>query len=336
MKILITGVAGLIGSNLADWIVRNHPHEPVVGVDNMSGGFLENIPLGTVLYTTDLREDLEKIFSTHSPDIVYHFAAYAAEGLSPFIRCFNYSNNLVSTANVINMCIKYGVRRLVFTSSMAVYGTNTPPFDECMTPAPIDPYGIAKYACEMDLKVAHDQHGLDFCIVRPHNVYGPRQNIWDRYRNVLGIWMYQVLQKQPITVFGDGHQRRAFTYIDDILEPLYQTGVRQEASGQIFNLGSPLDYSILEAAKMLLEITGTNRIEFLDPRHEVKEAFTTWEKSASVLEFADRTGLSEGLTRMWEWAQKQPQRPRYTWEKYELDTKLYPYWSKGDLLGSST
>ena len=128
-------------------------------------------------------------------------AAYAAEGLNPFIRKFNYENNLLATANIINECINNNVKRLVFTSTMAVYGygDNNPPFGEEVVPAPIDPYGIAKYGCELDIQVAGDQHGLDWCIIRPHNVYGINQNLWDKYRNVLGIWMYQKINNIPMT-----------------------------------------------------------------------------------------------------------------------------------------
>ncbi len=194
MKVLITGIAGLLGSRLADYIVENHPDVHIVGIDDLSGGYYENInPKVPEFRKLNLvTGDLESCFEEHKFDYVYHFAAYAAEGLSPFIRQYNYENNLVATARIINQCIKHEVKRLVFTSTMAVYGHgNGNIFDESQIPQPIDPYGIAKYACEMDIQVAGEQHGLDWCIIRPHNVYGVKQNIWDKYRNVLGIWMYQ-------------------------------------------------------------------------------------------------------------------------------------------------
>src|SRR5690606_11980832 len=134
-------------------------------------------------YQNDLaKDDITKVFELYNIEYVYHFAAYAAEGLSPFIRQYNYTNNLVSTANIVNKCIEFSVKRLIFTSSMAVYGAGNPPFNESDATAPIDPYGVAKLACEMDIRIAGDQHGLDWCIIRPHNVYGDNQNIWDRYR----------------------------------------------------------------------------------------------------------------------------------------------------------
>ncbi len=171
-KILITGVAGLIGSRMADWIIENHPEVMVIGVDDLSGGYTENIHPKVIFYKMDLgKESVDFLFEHHRPDIVYHFAAYAAEALSPFIRQYNYTNNLVATAGIVNNCIKYGVKRLVFTSSMAVYGNGIPPFSEDAPRNPIDSYGIAKMGCEMDIEIAGEQHGLDWCIIRPHNMY---------------------------------------------------------------------------------------------------------------------------------------------------------------------
>jgi UDP-glucose 4-epimerase len=177
MNILITGVAGLLGSNLADWITDNHPGHAIIGIDDLSGGYLDNINSSVIFYKEDLINDnLNYIFKNHKIDLIFHFAAYAAEGLSPFMRSYNYKNNLISTTKLINMAIEYDIKRFVFTSSMATYGRGKAPFDEKDIPMPIDPYGIAKYACEMDLRVAREQHGLDYCIVRPHNVYGKKQN----------------------------------------------------------------------------------------------------------------------------------------------------------------
>jgi UDP-glucose 4-epimerase len=239
--ILITGVAGLLGSRLADWLVENTNHN-IIGVDDLSGGYIDNVHNQVQFHQFDLAENdrLEKLVKVTNPNVVYHLAAYAAEGLSPFMRSFNYKNNLMSTSKVINACINYEVDRLVFTSTMAVYGHGNPPFDEEDTPTPIDPYGIAKYACEMDIQVAGEQHGLDWCIIRPHNVYGEKQNIWDRYRNVLGIWMYQHMNNEKMTIFGDGEQKRAFSYMGDCLEPLYKAGFDKRASKEIINLGSKI------------------------------------------------------------------------------------------------
>ena len=326
-SVVITGVAGLLGSRLAKWIVENKPEYKVIGIDNLSGGYEEHIDSRVIFYKADLAsDDLNGIFSSHQVEYVYHFSAYAAEGLSPFIRRYNYTNNVVATANVINACITHDVKRIVFTSSMAVYGEGKPPFNENDLPKPVDPYGIAKYACEMDVQVAGEQHGLDWCIIRPHNVYGCNQNIWDRYRNVLGIWIYQKLNDQPITIYGDGSQKRSFSYIDDCLLPLWNAAEAAQASKQIINLGSKKEYSILSAAGILQEIVGGSEIRFLDKRHEVHVAYSTHEKSEILLGYKDITELPKGLATMWEWAQKQPKRNQFVWPKYELEKGLYQFW----------
>ena len=328
MKVLITGVAGLLGSRLADWIIENKPEVEVIGIDDLSGGYEENINPKVTFWQMNLTEHpIENIFESHKIDYVFHFAAYAAEGLSPFIRCYNYDNNLKATAKIVNECIKHDVKRLVFTSTLAVYGHgNGGIFDESQQQAPIDPYGVAKYGCEMDIQIAGEQHGLDWCIIRPHNVYGIKQNIWDKYRNVLGIWMYQHLNGEDLTIFGDGEQTRAFSYIDDTLEPLWNSAVRKEASKEIINLGGIEEISINEASSVLLQVLGKGTRTYLEPRHEVKHSIPTFQKSIDLLGFEHKTDLEEGLTQMWEWAKEQPMRERFVWSSYELDKGIYSFW----------
>jgi len=290
-KVLITGIAGLLGSRLTDWIIQNEPDVHVVGVDDLSGGYVDNVNEHAEFHKIDVAKDVDKLnilFETHKFDVVYHFAAYAAEALSPFIRTYNYTNNLVATSNLINASIKHDVKRFVFTSTMAVYGDGTPPFSETSPRNPIDPYGVAKMACEMDLEIAGVQHGLDWCIIRPHNMYGAKQNIWDSYRNVLGIWMYKKLH-----------------------------------------------VSIKEAAHTLAEVVGGADVIHLPPRHEVKYAYPTYQKSIDLLGFEHKTNLYDGLKKMWEWAQLQPDRPRQVWSSYELDKGIYPFWDKTNLLTTS-
>ena len=325
-KVLITGVAGLLGSRLADWIIENTDGE-VVGIDDLSGGYIENVNSEVTFYKKNLvTDDIEDLFDKYDFDIVYHFAAYAAEGLSPFIRQFNYENNLVTTSRIINQCITHDINRLVFTSTMAVYGHGNPPFDERDLPQPIDPYGVAKYACEMDIQVAGEQHGLDWCIIRPHNVYGIKQNIWDKYRNVLGIWMYQYMNGEPMSIFGDGEQKRAFSFIDDTLELLWKSGIQENCSKQIINLGGTKFYTINEANKILRDVIGNGKKVYKEPRHEVKDAHSTWQKSVELLGYEDKTTLYDGLKQMWDWAQKQPMRDRFVWGEYEIDKGIYEYW----------
>ena len=329
MNILITGVAGLLGSRLADWILENDLDVTVIGIDNLSGGYVENINSRVKFYKLDLiRDSISDLFKKYDIDYVFHFAAYAAEGLSPFIRGFNYDNNLKSTARIVNQCIKHDVKRLIFTSTMAVYGHGeNQAFDEKQTPCPIDPYGVAKYACEMDIKIAGEQHGLDWCIIRPHNVYGAKQNIWDKYRNVLGIWMYQHLCGKPMTIFGSGNQTRAFSYIDDSLEPLWNSATDLRASKQIINLGGIRSVSILEANNILKNVIGcSENTVFFEERHEVMHAVSTYQKSIDILGFKHETDLEDGLTKMWEWAKVQPMRNQFIWPSFELDKGLYSFW----------
>ena len=314
---------------MADWVVNNFPNYKVIGVDDLSGGYMENVNPNIEFHKINLTQNINKIFEDNKIDYVFHFAAYAAEGLSPFIRMYNYNNNLLSTANIINNCIKHEIKRLVFTSTLAVYGHGEYGiFSEEQTPCPIDPYGVAKYACEMDIRIAGKQHGLDWCIIRPHNCYGKNQNIWDKYRNVLGIWMYQALNNHPMTIFGDGTQTRAFSYIDDILEPLWKSAVLPEVSKQIINLGGIEEYSIIDSCNLLKNIIDYGEIQFLENRHEVKHSIPTWEKSEKLLGFKHTTSLKEGLSTMWEWAKNQPNRERFVWSEYEIERGIYSFWKK--------
>ena len=328
--VLITGVAGLIGSRLADWILENKKEYTVIGIDNLFGGYLENVDDRVIFFNRDLSEDnINDIFEKYDIEYVFHMACYAAEGLSPFVRMFNWKNNAVSTANIINCCVEYDVKRLVYTSSMSVYGHGAVKgerFDEDDTPNPSDPYAISKYACEMDIRVAGEQHNLDWCIIRPHNVMGKKQNIWDKYRNVLGIWMYQILHNKPMLIYGDGEQTRAFTFVDDILEPLWNAATRKEASKEIINLGNTKEYTINEAARILCKVANYDKVEHKEARFEVKKAVPTFEKSIRILGFEDKTSLEDGLKEMWEWAKEQPNRKQYVWENYEINKGLYSYW----------
>ena len=328
-NILVTGVGGLIGSNFADYLIKKNIN--VIGIDNFSGGYKDFVNKKVKLVEEDLTnyDKIEEIFKENKIDYVYHFAAYAAEGLSPFIRKFNYKNNLLVTTNIVNLCIKYNIKRLIFTSSMATYGfgnNDGQPFSEETPQCPIDPYGVAKLSCEMDIKIACEQHNLDYCIIRPHNVYGKNQNIWDRYRNVLGIWMNKLLNNKPLTIYGDGKQTRAFSYIDDMLEPLWNAGILEKSKNECINLGGIYDIDLNTVAKHLIDIAGYGEIIYLEKRHEVKHAYCTHKKSVDLLNYNMNIQIKEGLKIMWEWAKLQPNRPIQSWNEYELDKGIYDYW----------
>lgn len=330
MKIFVTGCAGLLGSNYSRHLLRNG-HQ-VIGIDDLSGGYKAFIPKDDNFtfkkFNLEKRKKVVELFEEHNPDVLLHFAAYAAEGLSPFIRNYNYRNNLICSANLINECINHDTK-VIFTSSMAVYGEQEPPFTEDKKPQPIDPYGIAKYAVECDLKLAHEQFGLRYNIVRPHNVLGIYQNIWDRYRNVIGIFIRKTLNGQPILVYGDGEQTRAFSDIRYYMEPFDK--LLTDHSGEIFNIGADKYFSLNEVANTVQSIGKKYGyevpIEHGEPRHEVKHAYCDHTKAKTILEFKDETNLEELIESMFVWAMKQPNRKVKNME-YEVEKNIYDYWKE--------
>lgn len=326
--ILITGCAGLIGVNFTKHLlIKGYD---VIGIDNLFGGYEDFLPRHEKFkfINMDLMDDkfLNEIFDKNNIDIVFHFAAYAAEGLSPFIRRFNYQNNLISSINLINKCIEKDIK-IIFTSSMAVYGEQTPPFTEEMKPSPVDPYGIAKYSVEQDIICAHEQFGLRYNIVRPHNVLGLYQNIWDKYRNVIGIFIRKVLSNEPITVYGDGNQKRAFSDVYYYLEPLEE--MIEKHDNETFNMGSDNYYTINETAELVKKIGikhGYNpKIEYLEGRHEVKDAYCDHKKAKESLNFKDNTDLESLIDSMFVWAMSQPNR-EIKKIPYEITKNIYSFW----------
>ena len=280
-------------------------------MDDLSCGYRQSVPAQVDFHECDAG-DLNPALFERPFHAVFHLAAYAAECMSPFCRRYNYSNNLLPQAGLLNRIIssQQDHGRFVLTSSVAVYGHATPPFDEQMTPHPDDPYGIAKLACEQDLRVAGDQHGVDWCVVRPRNVYGPGQSIWQRYRSVAGLWMRAALEGRPLQVFGDGLQQRSFTYCDDILEPLWNAAFSPDASCQTVNLGSGKTRTLLELVVALREATELDlRVEHLPARHEARRVWCDTRKSERLLKYEDQTELVPGLQRMWTWA-------KVAWEQH--------------------
>lgn len=324
---LVTGGAGFIGSHVAEHLLRVG-HEVVV-LDDLSGGFQENVPPGAAFVNGSIvDEDLVKrLFAEQTFDFVYHLAAYAAVGLSHFIKRFNYMNNVVGSVNLINAAVNHNVKCFVFSSSNAVYGAAQNPMDEQMTPLPEDSYGIAKYAIEQELKVSHDMFKLEYVIFRLHNVYGERQNIGDRYRNVVGIFMNQLLNGEAMTIFGDGEQLRAFTHVSDVAPIIAESVNVPAARKQVFNLGADEPCSVNQLAELVATAMGTEcRTEHLEPRNEVKHAFSSVRKAESVFGKREKTSLEKGIRAMAEWVKTHGARESKSFEDIEILRNLPPSW----------
>jgi UDP-glucose 4-epimerase len=304
-KCLVTGGAGFIGSHVVDALIKSGHNTYVL--DDLSGGKTDNINKGAhfVLGSITDHKLVDYLFDKEKFDYVFHLAAYAAEGLSHFIKRFNYTNNLIGSINLINAAINSeSVKCFVFTSSIAVYGKNQVPMSEDMTPQPEDPYGISKYAIELDLKESHEMFGLNYIIFRPHNVYGERQNIGDRYRNVIGIFMNQIMQNKPMTIFGNGKQSRAFSYISDVAPAIAQSVLRDECYNKIFNIGADKSYTVLQLAHVVADVMGVQaEILYLEPRNEVEHAFSSHQKAKMFFgDLIKDVSLEVGIKRMADWA----------------------------------
>lgn len=324
---MVTGGAGFIGAHVVRDLLKSG--KSVLVLDDLSGGFEENLPEEAIFIKGSITDHklLEKIFNEYNIDYVYHLAAYAAEGLSHFIKRFNYTNNLIGSVNLINESIKHKVKCFVFTSSIAVYGSLPPPMKEEMTPVPEDPYGVAKLAVEQELRVSHEMFGLDYVVFRPHNVYGEYQNLGDRYRNVVGIFMNQLMQDKPLTIFGDGTQTRAFTYVGDISPIIANCVEDKSAYCQVFNIGADINYSIKDLASEVMNAMGVEgTLRFTEARNEVLHAYSDHSKTISYFGEYAKTGLTEGLKKMAEWAKGVGIKKSDKFGNIEITEKLPPIW----------
>lgn len=328
-RALVTGAAGFIGSHVADECLRLGME--VVATDALSGGFVENVPAEATWVEGDLSEPefVESLWDVGPYDHVYHVAAYAAEGLSHFIRSYNYRTNLGASVLLINQSVLHGVKRFVFTSSIAVYGAEQTPMTEEMTPRPEDPYGISKYAVELDLAAARDIFGLDYTIFRPHNVYGERQNISDPYRNVIGIFMSCVVKGEPMPIFGDGRQTRAFSHIDDVAPLIARAPLVGASRNEVINVGADRPYTILELADNVARAFGVERdVVHLAPRREVVHAFSSHQKARRIFGSSPTVELDEGIARMARWVKSVGVRPPVAFQgEIEVPVNMPPSWA---------
>jgi len=265
------------------------------------------------------------LFEKNKFEYVFHLAAYAAEGLSHFIKRFNYNNNLIGSVNLINASINHNVKCFVFTSSIAVYGASPElPMTEETVPHPEDSYGIAKLAVEQELKSCKEMFDLDYIIFRPHNVFGERQNIGDKYRNVVGIFMNQILQDKPMSVFGDGEQTRAFSYIADLAPLIAESIDVPGAYNQIFNIGADQHYSVNQLANSVSKAMGVEpNVAHLPARNEVVNAYSSHDKIRKVFGDRELASLDQGLSQMAEWVKQHGARSSSKFKNIEV-TKNFP------------
>jgi UDP-glucose 4-epimerase len=326
---LITGAAGFIGSHVAKFL-HERGDVRVVALDDLSTGAKRNLPPGVEFIEGSVTDErlLQSAFERYRFRYVYHLAAYAAEGLSHFVRRFNYTNNVIGSMNVLNEAIRHEVDCFVYLSSIAVYGSGPPPMREDQIPRPEDPYGISKFAVELDLAAAAQVFGLKYVIFRPHNVYGEGQNLGDPYRNVVGIFMNQIMRGEPIRIFGDGDQQRAFSYIGDIVPDIARSPWISAAHNEVFNIGADIPYSINELARQVARVMGSpdHPIEYLPARHEVKVAFSSHAKAQRVFGTKKPTPLLTGLEKMAAWAKLTGPGTMQIVSEAEVTRNLPPSW----------
>jgi len=327
-RILVTGGAGFIGSHVAEELVNRG--NKVTVLDDLSGGFRENIVDGIDFIHGSINDVplVNRIFQENDIDYIFHLAAYAAEGLSHFIKRYNYNNNLIGSINLINAAVNSGVKCFIFTSSIAVYGASpTLPMTEKTHAHPEDPYGIAKLAVEQELRVCKEMFDLDFIIFRPHNVYGEGQNIGDKYRNVVGIFMNQILQDQPMTIFGDGEQSRAFSYISDVAPLIAESITIPEAYNQVFNIGADTPYTIKQLALAVAKAMDVEpNIVHLPARNEVIDAYSSHQKVCQVFGQQDLVSLDGGLARMVRWVKEHGARSSQEFDNIEIIKNFPKAW----------
>jgi len=326
---LVTGNAGFIGSHVTKHLLKLGHN--IIGLDNLQGGFIDNVPDGVDFIQGSFTDKnlVKDLFNKYNFNYVYHLGAYAAEGLSHFIRYFNYTNNLLGSINLINESIRHDIKCFVYTSSMSVYGSNPTPFREDMTPRPEDPYAISKYAVEADIRAAHEMFGMNYIIFRPHNVYGENQNTSDRFRNVIAIFMRQIMEGKPLTVFGNGEQVRAFSYIDDTAPYIANSVNIPSAYNQIINIGADVPITINQLAKLVGEAFEVEpEIIHLPTRFEVFQAYSDHTKAHNIFSIKEKVPIEVGLKNMAKWVQKVGIREQKLFKNIEIMKNLPQSWAK--------
>ena len=313
LKILVTGAAGFLGSHLCEKLLNLH--HKVIGIDNLLGGTLDNLPKNLEFHKIDCCDLLKLNKIMKNVDVVYHCAATAHEGLSVFSPVENTKNNYLATVSVITAGINNKVNRIIYCSSMARYGSQATPFTEDMQPRPVDPYGISKVAGEEVLKSLCNLNNIEWVIAVPHNIIGPKQKYDDPYRNVVSIMLNRLLQNKKPIIYGDGNQKRCFSYIDDCIYCLLVLIDSKEVVGEIINIGPDEEFvTINKIAEICSNITGSNlKPEYYPDRpKEVKHATCSSNKARKLLKYKTTTDLYEGIKKTFEYIkEKGPKKFKY-------------------------
>ena len=331
MKIFITGIAGFLGANLADYYIKKN--YTVSGCDNLIGGTLDNINQNKVKFFKADCENLGEMTNIiRDVDVVVHAAAYPHEGLSSFSPYLICKSNFIGSISVFTAAIQNNVKRIVFCSSMARYGDVQAPFYEEQNVNPVDPYGVSKLAAENTLKILAKTHNVEYNIAVPHNIIGPKQKYDDPYRNVVSIMTNLILQKRRPTIYGDGEQTRNFSDIDDCIYCLDKLITNKDIVSETFNIGPDEDsISINELYKILC-----NKLQYNEPAeyandrpNEVKHAICSSEKARKYLNYRTLVNLSDSIDKVINYIKnKGPKKFEYNYE-LEINTKLTPdTWKK--------
>ena len=332
-KILVTGVAGFLGSHLAEKL--SELNYDVIGTDNMSGGYEDNVPKKIKFYNFDCC-DLEKMNKImKGVEIVYHCAATAHEGLSVFSPYEITKNNYLASVSVFTAAVNNKVKRIIFCSSMARYGNQKTPFTEDMKPKPVDPYAISKVASENVLINLCELNNIEWVIAVPHNIIGPRQKYDDPFRNVVSIMINRMLQKKAPIIYGDGEQKRCFSYIDDCLSCLLPMLDQKNLNKQIINIGPDEEFvTINKVAEICSNITGNNLkpIHKKDRPREVKHATCSADKARKLLNYKTTVDLKNGISKTYDYIKKRGVKPFKYYINIEINNELTPeVWTKKEL-----
>jgi UDP-glucose 4-epimerase len=325
LKVFVTGAAGFLGSHLADaFIGRN---DQVVGCDNMIGGDLQNLPEGIEFEQVDCNDLPAMKRLTKDVDVVYHTAAIATEGLSVFSPALIALHVYNNTANVLAAAASNKVKRFVHCSSMARYGNGPVPYVEDQPLEPADPYGIAKYASELLVRNVCETHGIEYSIAVPHNIIGPKQKYDDPYRNVASIMVNRMMQgKQPV-IYGDGGQKRCFSFVHDCVSPLIRMGTLPEAVGEVINIGPDEEYiSILDLASIIAELLDFKLDPIMVPERprEVRYATCSADKARRLLGYRTTVSLRDGLQSIIDWVAAHGTKSFDYHLPIEIDSPLVP------------